>query len=139
MERERRMSSLRNAVKRKTHKERSQPSDRKRLGLLEKHKDYVLRAQDYNKKHDRLRKLRLKAAFRNPDEFYHKMIQGQTKDGIHVSANSHGTVFSHEEMQVMKTQDMAYFHMVKTIDRKVSSLSLCVCTYTQNSNRKQTN
>ena len=34
------MSSLRNAVKRVTHKERAQPAARKRFGLLEKHKDY---------------------------------------------------------------------------------------------------
>lgn len=34
------MSSLRNAVKRVEHKERAQPASRRKLGLLEKHKDY---------------------------------------------------------------------------------------------------
>lgn len=34
------MASLRNAVKRVEHKERAQPSSRRKFGLLEKHKDY---------------------------------------------------------------------------------------------------
>lgn len=49
------------------------------MGLLEKHKDYVLRARDYNKKQKRLRALQLKAAFKNPDEFYFKMQTTKTK------------------------------------------------------------
>ena len=76
-------SSLRNAVKRRTHKERSQPRGRKNLGLLEKHKDYVKRAKDFHRKEDALRKLREKAAFRNPDEYYFKMAHTKTVDGVH--------------------------------------------------------
>ncbi|KAJ3079507.1 UTP11-like, U3 small nucleolar ribonucleoprotein [Quaeritorhiza haematococci] len=72
-------NSLRNVVKRREHKERSQLSSRARLGLLEKHKDYVLRARDYHRKQDRLKSLREKALFRNPDEFYFKMINTRTK------------------------------------------------------------
>jgi U3 small nucleolar RNA-associated protein 11 len=71
------MSSLRNAVKRRTHKERSQPAERKRLGLLEKHKDYTQRAQDFNKKEKTIQVFREKAAFKNPDEFYFKMINNK--------------------------------------------------------------
>ena len=67
------MSSLRNAVKRSTHKERAQPAARKHLGLLEKHSDYKKRADDYKKKTARLKTLTRKAAERNQDEFYFAM------------------------------------------------------------------
>ena len=67
------MSSLRNAVKRITHKERSQPTDRQHLGLLEKKKDYRIRAADYHHKRDAIATLRKKASERNPDEFYFGM------------------------------------------------------------------
>lgn len=73
------MSSLRNSVHRREHRERSQPNARQKLGLLEKHKDYVLRAKDYHSKQDRLKALREKAYFRNEDEFYFGMINSQVK------------------------------------------------------------
>ena len=66
-------SALKNAVKRITHKERAQPSDRKRFGFLEKHKDYVVRAKDFKNKKKYLSSLKRKAAEKNPDEFYFKM------------------------------------------------------------------
>ena len=59
------MASLRNAVKRKTHKERAQPAHRAKFGLLEKAKDYRLRARDYRRKQGRLRVLKQKAEYRN--------------------------------------------------------------------------
>ena len=71
------MASLRNAIMRREHKERSQPRARKRLGLLEKHKDYVLRARNFNSKEKRIKDMKLKAALRNPDEFYFKMANAQ--------------------------------------------------------------
>ena len=112
-------SSLRNAVKRKTHKERSQPAWNARLGLLEKHKDYVLRARDFNAKQDRLQKLKLKAALRNPDEFYFKMNSTGTKDGIHdKNDRSTSNRLTAEEIKGLKTQDLAYLQMKKTIDTK---------------------
>lgn len=72
-------SNLRNLVKRRIHKERSAPSSRQHLGLLEKHKDYKLRAKDYHRKEDTIRKLKEKAANRNEDEFYFQMNKQQTK------------------------------------------------------------
>lgn len=73
------MSSLRNSLHRRNHKERSQLSNRSRLGLLEKHKDYVLRAADYNSKKERIRKLRQRAGERNKDEFYFGMVGRKTQ------------------------------------------------------------
>jgi hypothetical protein len=71
------MASLRKALPQRTYQERHQPASRERFGLLEKHKDYVLRAKDYHKKQDRIRNLREKAALRNPDEFYFRMINSK--------------------------------------------------------------
>jgi len=114
------MSSLRNAVKRREHKERGQPLERKKLGLglLEKHKDYVSRAKDYHSKQNRLKSMQLKAAFRNPDEFYFSMNHGKTQDGVHVSSNNYREKLSAEVLKVMKTQDVAYLHMKRNVDLK---------------------
>nr|XP_043633952.1 probable U3 small nucleolar RNA-associated protein 11 [Erigeron canadensis] len=101
------MSSLRNAVNRRAHKERSQPNERKRFGLLEKHKDYVVRAKAFHKREEYLQKLKEKAANRNPDEFYFKMINSKTVDGIHKEA-SEANKYTAEELLLMKSQDMGY-------------------------------
>jgi U3 small nucleolar RNA-associated protein 11 len=62
------MSSLRNAVNRRVHRERDQLQERKnRYGLLEKKKDYRLRAQDHNRKKAQLKNLKKKAEDRNED------------------------------------------------------------------------
>lgn len=75
-------SSWRKAAPRREHKERSQPAARARKwALLEKHKDYKLRARDYHSKQARLAVLRDKAAARNPDEFYHRMARTVTDGG----------------------------------------------------------
>jgi len=108
------MSSLRNAVKRKTHKERSQPAARAKFGLLEKHKDYVLRARDFNNKKKRLQALKEKASFRNPDEFYFKMEKMRTKEGVHVNTSSDS--IDADTLKLLKTQDLNYVHMKKKVD-----------------------
>lgn len=72
-------SSLRNSIHRRNHKERSQLAHRAKLGILEKHSDYVKRARDYHSKQDRLQRLRQKAADRNKDEFYFSMNKEKTK------------------------------------------------------------
>jgi len=101
------MSSLQNAIPNRAHKEHSQPSARKKFGLLKKHKDYVQRAKAFHKKEDTLRKLGEKAANRNEDEFYFKMVRTKTVDGVH-RPESEANKYPQEELMLMKTQDMGY-------------------------------
>ena len=65
------------------HRERAQPGFRKHLGLLEKKKDYKLRANNFKQKEAKLLQLRKKAEFKNPDEFYMAMVNAKLVDGVH--------------------------------------------------------
>mmetsp|Transcript_6901 Transcript_6901/g.10179 ORF Transcript_6901/g.10179 Transcript_6901/m.10179 type:complete len:295 (+) Transcript_6901:95-979(+) len=106
------MSSLRNAVKRVTHKERSQPRARQHLGILEKKKDYKKRAIDYHRKQDHLKNLRGKAQSRNPDEFYMSMHNSQLDfNGNHrQTEEARRKEFEHvigpDAIKMMKEQDL---------------------------------
>jgi len=106
------MSSLRNAVKRITHKERHQPKARSHLGLLEKHVDYKKRAVDKHRKDDAIQAMQRRAAMRNPDEFYTGMHRSKVHDGIHRSENATrieaGSALDPEVIAVMKGQDLAH-------------------------------
>ena len=110
------MSSLRNAVKRRTHKERSQPAERRKFGLLEKKKDYILRARDFHKKEDALKVLRKKAANRNPDEFYFAMQKQRTNDGVHIANEDLSNKYTQDELHLMKTQDVKYVAMKASME-----------------------
>lgn len=117
------MASLRNSIQRRAHKERAQPASRKRYGLLEKHKDYVLRARDFHRKEDTIRTLQEKAAFRNPDEFYFKMEKARTKEGVHLLSTAEPNKYTQEELAVMKTQDIRYvLNKAQSEARKVERL-----------------
>jgi U3 small nucleolar RNA-associated protein 11 len=122
------MSSLRNAVKRVAHKERSQPQARTHLGILEKKKDYRQRAQDFHRKEDKIQAMQQKAAMRNPDEFYFGMNSAEIRDGRHrktLQARQEETDKSigPETVRIMKDQDLSYVRMQKQREaRKVERL-----------------
>src|SRR5438046_3120507 len=98
------MSSMQNAIPRRSHKERAQPYSRVRRGLLEKRKDYVLRAQDYKRKQSTLKRLSEKASERNPDEFYFGMVNEQTVNGIAVAIRPGSNALSVKEVKPLKMQ-----------------------------------
>ncbi|XP_040900774.1 probable U3 small nucleolar RNA-associated protein 11 [Toxotes jaculatrix] len=115
------MSSFRKALKsrQRNHHERSQPGSRKHLGLLEKKKDYKLRADDYHKKQNTLAALRKKALEKNPDEFYFNMINSSLQDGVHVAKKSKDEVeVTEEQKKVMRTQDIRYIEMKRVAEAK---------------------
>ncbi|CCL98117.1 uncharacterized protein FIBRA_00111 [Fibroporia radiculosa] len=124
------MSSLRNSLHRRNHKERSQLAHRARLGILEKHKDYVLRARDYHSKQERLIRLRQKAAERNKDEFYYAMNRQRTQGGVHVQDRGNSAL-PVDIVKVLKTQDENYLRTMRTaglkkIDKLKSQLTALV-------------
>ncbi|KNC82170.1 hypothetical protein SARC_05551, partial [Sphaeroforma arctica JP610] len=103
---------------RRSHKERHQPRKRQKLGLLEKHKDYVLRAKDFASKRDRLKALQGKARERNPDEFYYKMVNTRTKNGVHQVAANRSENFDGDMHKLMATQDVEYVKHKRQIELK---------------------
>ncbi|KAI1947185.1 hypothetical protein LOZ57_003423 [Ophidiomyces ophidiicola] len=106
------MSSLRNAVQRRQHRERAQPEAREKWGLLEKRKDYSLRAADYNLKKAKLQRLREKARDRNPDEFnFGMMSSGSRTQGHHGARNNSQSSLSLETVKLLKTQDAGYLRV----------------------------
>lgn len=119
------MSSLRNVIHRREHQERAQPSFRKKLGLLEKHQDYVKRARDFHKKEKVLKGLQEKADLRNPDEFYFGMVNAQTskKDGKHL-IKSRDAKFKRDELMLLQDRDEKYLGCMLNVEqRKIEKLS----------------
>ncbi|KAM0128196.1 hypothetical protein ACHAQE_003554 [Botrytis cinerea] len=107
----------------RTYKERSQPEERKKWGLLEKHKDYSARAKDFNKKKAKLKVLKQKVLEKNPDEFYFGMVgkKGPVKTGKRYTGTVNGDrgnqVLNQDAVRLFKTQDLGY---VRTERNKAS-------------------
>ena len=86
--------------------------------MLEKHKDYVLRARDYHSKQDRLTRLKQKAADRNKDEFYFGMVRQRTQGGVHVQDRGNEAL-PVDVVKVLKSQDENYIRTMRTVNQKV--------------------
>ncbi|KAK4188499.1 small-subunit processome [Podospora australis] len=121
------MSSLRNSVQRRSHRERAQPLERASLGLLEKKKDYQKRAKDYKKKKTILKSLKEKAADRNEDEFYFGMMsrkgpgaaitRGKAFTGA-VDGDRGNKAMSVDVVRLLKTQDLGYLRTMRNVAAK---------------------
>jgi U3 small nucleolar RNA-associated protein 11 len=79
--------------------------------LLEKRKDYTLRAKDHKEKRKRLKVLREKADQRNPDEFSFGMMSSKTLNGVKVGDRGNKAL-SHDVVMLLKTQDVGYIRTV---------------------------
>ena len=143
------MSSLRNAVKRITHKERGQLQARSHLGMLEKKVDYKKRSDHYHAREDRLNAMKQKASMKNPDEFYF----GMKKTQIHSTTGQHSKTketkqkefdetIGPDTIRLMKDQDLRYIRLqkqkdVKKIEKLQSSLHFLENDHPDNTIRKR--
>ena len=109
---------MRNTVPRRPHKERAQPKAREKWGILEKHKDYSLRAADYNLKKKKLGQLSNKAKERNPDEFAFGMMSAEKGTAGKHGKGGNEALLSHDAVKLLKTQDSGYLRTVSNRGRR---------------------
>jgi hypothetical protein len=121
----------------RTHRERSQPLARQRFGLLEKHSDYVKRARDFHHKQDRLKALRIRAQYKNPDEFCFGMINSRvTQKGQHRNLGTEKSLPC-ETVKLLKTQDLNYVNRQRVLNKKkIAELKRELTLPTQNEHQR---
>ena len=107
--------ALRHVVKRTVHRERAQLSTRSKLGLLEKKKDYQVRAKEHKKRKNYIANLKTKAFLKNPDEFYFKMASTKQRDDGKIEL---GGALSAEQKALARDQDLSYVVHRRQIDLK---------------------
>lgn len=114
------MSSWKKAAKvnQKVHRERHQPSSRSHLGLLEKHKDYVHRARDYQRKQSVLKKLKEQALNRNPDEYYHHMVNSSLVNDVHRDKKKPLTEDTIDQKKIMENSNLSYVKLKLNVEQK---------------------
>ncbi|KAG7663480.1 uncharacterized protein J8A68_003027 [[Candida] subhashii] len=112
------MAKLVHNVQKKQHRERSQIQSREKYGLLEKKKDYKLRAADYHKKQAALKALKAKAKVHNPDEYYHAMTKRRTDDRGILVADRGNESLSVDQVKLLKTQDVNYIRTMRLNEMK---------------------
>eukprot|EP00405_Crypthecodinium_cohnii_P014332 CAMPEP_0206454178 /NCGR_PEP_ID=MMETSP0324_2-20121206/20985_1 /ASSEMBLY_ACC=CAM_ASM_000836 /TAXON_ID=2866 /ORGANISM="Crypthecodinium cohnii, Strain Seligo" /LENGTH=276 /DNA_ID=CAMNT_0053924607 /DNA_START=85 /DNA_END=915 /DNA_ORIENTATION=- len=116
--------NLKHVVHKRVHLERQQPAARKKLGHLEKHKDYVERAKDFHKKEKTIFNLRRRAAFKNPDEFAFGMVSHKFDDKgqkIKVKRKKDAKFTPEEEEKLKNTQNAAYVGFREQTDKRAIS------------------
>ncbi|KAJ4292818.1 hypothetical protein N0V90_009481 [Kalmusia sp. IMI 367209] len=111
------MSSMRNAVQRRNHKERAQPEERKKWGLLEKRKASFSKYSS-TPRTPRLKILKEKATERNPDEFSFGMMSSTVDAAGRRVADRGNKSLSMDVVKLLKTQDAGYIRTMLQIVRK---------------------